>query len=229
MPGRDPYYPGRNYAGYGLEPAQKPLISQPPRQVVKGCIDAAREAFNDRVFEPVPWVDPPYRGIDQCTFVRAVVNIPAAVDPVANAAGLVLAAAQSTIVPITVLTPTGASTGAVTLFTLTPPNSHVIKVRSWGITVVNNAPEAVRVLVQGGSAGGLASPPDPFMSSYLIGGQQPAHMILTADKTLTVQLSNLSPDALLIYFGICYWQFPVTHYTDDPRTTKLTPGFQEPC
>ena len=229
MPGPGGYYqPEQSYQGYGLPNPQAPGPMN-PRLMLEECLEALRTAFDGKDYSPVPWVSPGYRAADRCDFVRAVVNIPAAIDPIANAAGLVLAAANSTLQPITVLTPTGAASNPVTLFTLTVPRGSVLKVRSWGITVVNNAPEAITVLVRGGTAGGLSSPPNPNISSHQTELHQPAHMILTEDKTLDLQISNVSPDALLLNFSICYWLFPVTNYTDDPRTTRLTPGYGERC
>ncbi len=185
------------------------------------------------VSELAPWIYPSYRSSYSCEFAQAVLNVPAAVNAAANAGGLTLAAALSTIVPITVLTPSAGPgfADAQQLASISPDTrSKVLKLRSWGISVVNAPDEALEVTVIGGTAGGVPSPPNPEISSPTVELHQPAHAIVTENKPIRVLLRNrtqggAAPTALHVRFGFCFWEFPVDRFTDDAYSTRLRGGW----
>ena len=225
-------FPAGGAPGYGLKPSEPDAH---PALSLERCIEAAQRVLSDTMSTSnlAPWIFPPYRSAYRCLFVRAILNIPAAVDAGANAGGLVLAQAQSTIVPITVLTPS-VPPGFIDrqlLARIAPDTrSKVLKLRSWGITVANAPDEALEVIVRGGTAGGVPSPPNPSISSHPRELQQDAHAIVTEDKAITVEVRNLTqagtaPAALLILFGFCFWEFPVDRFTDDSQSTRLRGGW----
>ena len=176
-----------------------------------------------------PWIYPPPRSHYRCQFVQAVLNVPAAMSAAANAGGLTLAAALGTITPITVLTPTAAE--RVTLTTITPEaRSKSLKLFSWGITVANAPDEALEVSVTGGTRGGLPSAPNPSISSHAVELHQQAHAIITENKTIDIQIRNLTqggaaPTALHVQVGFCFWEFPVDRFTDDTNANRLRGGY----
>jgi hypothetical protein len=231
--------PFGNAAGYGFELTEKQKAEQRahshPQLTLESCIRSAREILSSTMStsQLAPWHTQPQRSRTRCLSARAVLNVNAVTNPAANAAGLVLAAANSTIVPITVLTP-GTGNEALPLFTLTPNRSSVIRIKSWGITVVNAPDESLQTGVTGGTVGGPPAPPDPAISSNSVDLHQDATALITENKTLTVTVRNLTaplPGAtpLLILFGICFYEFEVTRYSDDPSKMRLQSGFGPDC
>ncbi len=222
--------------GYGLERKVPPLPqwSSNPIAELEKCISAFARVYEQTLgtSDLAPWVHPPYRSRTRCQSVRAILNVPAALNAAANAAGIALAAAHSTIVPIPVLTPAVAPafTDAQLLFSIASQRGFVIKVKSWGVDVVNAPNEALEVLVSGGSAGGVAEAPNPAISSALVELHQKADSIITENKLLEIRVRNRTqalPVAtpLLLEFGICFWEFPVDRYTDNKDTTRLNGGY----
>lgn len=231
--------PFPNAAGYGLEmsPQERARASGygHPQSALEDCIRAAQDVLAQTmgISQLAPWHAPPPRSRERCLFARAVLNVPAALNPAANAAGLVLAAAQSTIQPITVLTPT-ANNEPLPIFEMTPRRSSIIRLKSWGITVVNAPDEALATGATGGTVGGLPEPPNAAISSHEVELHQEAAALVTENKTLAVTVRNVTaplPSAtpLLLLFGVCYWEYEVTRYTDDPSKMRLQSGFGPEC
>lgn len=223
-------------AGYGLEAPPGTFQPSHPVLSLQACIQAAQACLASTMQQSslAPWHTQPQRSNTRCEFARAVLNVPAAVNAAANAAGLVLAAANSTIVPITVLTPTAANE-PLTFFTLSPEaRAQMLRLKSWGITVVNAPDEALRTGVVGATVGGVPSPPNPSISSHVVELQQDATAMVNENKTLEVTVQNLttplaSATALLIFFGVCWWEYDMTRYTDNPNKMRLQSGFGPEC
>jgi len=236
---RPQYRPFPNAAGYGMElpPEQQRAVNGygNPQLSLESCISAAQDivAGTMGLSQLAPWHTQPPRSRTRCLSARAVLNVPAALNAAANAAGLILAAANSTIVPITVLTPT-ALNEALPLFELTPTRSTIIRIKSWGISVVNAPDEALQTGASGGTVGGLPEPPNPAISSNEVELHQDATAMITENKTLQVTVRNLTATLanatpLLILFGVCIWEYEVTRYTDDPTKMRLKSGYGAEC
>lgn len=212
-------------------------LAQNPTGAVEGCLRALGELLENTIqtADQLPWVAAPYRAVEKTATVRAVINTPAAVSAAANAAGIVLAAAQSTYVTVTPVTPTVAG-GLVDLLTITAPQSSMIRLKSWGCSVINAPSEALATSASGGTvAASKPSGPDPISSSYLVQGHQPAFVLIPPSKTLTIQgrnLSDLVPASatpLLVYVSACWWEWPVTRWEDSPKKSRLRSGYGLGC
>jgi len=222
-----------SYRGYGIEPEHREadLANLSPILTLEKCIEAYTQVLSsvESTSDIVPWLFPPFRSKYRCLFFRAVLNVPLAVNAAANAAGLTLAAANSTIAAITVLTPVLAE--PLLLFTVRPETrSEVVKLVSWGINVENAPDEALAVSLQGAAAGGLPAPPDPAISDPHVELHQGADAIIMEDKSIQVFVRNVtqtlaSPTPLLITFGVCFYQYPVTRYQDSKNGAQLRTGF----
>lgn len=206
--------------------------SQPqhPVTTIEECLRAAQQALKETKLsvQQVPWHKPPYRARTEPTLVRAVINIDAAVDAAANAAGLLLVTAQQTYKNLDL---SGATAGATLpqwfdLWSAVPNDSEAIVIQSWGITCVNLPPEALNVRISGHADGGKPTPPNPRLSSYQADQLQQVNAIVAPNKPLTVQISPvLNTAALLVYFSVSYYRFPVTKYQDGEKGLNLETGF----
>lgn len=220
-----------SYAGYGIpDPVPAIEAGKGPVRSIKEALQAAQEALEDTLFEVdlVGWRAPPFRS--QCWYDtrRTVLNIGAAVNAGANAGGLALVAANSTIAPLNPLVQTTTAAGQqfFDLWRIKVTESTVVVVDSWGITCVNAPPEALATRLRGTSVGGFGSPPKPASSGNAADQLQPTHHVVTGNKEFAVQIGNVVDTmALFVEFAVYYWQFPVTRTTDEKKKMKLKPGF----
>lgn len=220
------------WEGYGIQP-MGPGCPPAPTDALEECIRAFTQIFEDvlQITDLAPWIHPPFRSRFVCEHRRVVLSTTAALNAATNAAGIALAAAQNTVVAgfVPLLEMTGAG-DFQTIFTLNVPRSHAARVKSWGITVVNGAPQALTVNIRAGTTAGPPGPPNAFISGAEVSEHQPTFFLMQAGQQLLVQgiLANLlSP--LLIDFGICYWFFPVTKRVDDRSGTRLRSGYGLDC
>jgi hypothetical protein len=225
--------PNGPWAGYGMpSPAQG---QQGNIQALQGCIQAFSDMLGSQLqnTDLAPWIHVPYRGRRLCEHRLVVLSVAAAVDPVTNAAGIALAAALNSVVPGTAaLLEMPTATAWVDLFTFAVERSSEAYFESWGISQANHVNEALEVGLQGGTAGGLPTPPSPYLSSHEVYQHEPANFMTAENQGLTVKIRLLDTTTpLVVNFGVCFWTYPVTNRRDnrDRNATNLRTGFGPDC
>jgi hypothetical protein len=202
----------------------------PPFPQFDDCMVGLRALLEETLLNAVaaPHHEPPFnaRSVEQT--VRAVINVPAAFDAAANAAGIALAAAEGVIVTVPVLTPALAVPpfGAVQVLALTTPGGHVTVYRKVGVLVQNSRPEAARVEVV--ATGPNASPDAPtnLSSGILPNERRPILAIVPENRELLVRVENLdTASPILVTVVVEGWTLPVTRFTDDLRGLYPRMGF----
>jgi hypothetical protein len=234
--------PFGNSAGYGMElpvEAQRQLaqrLASEPSLSIEKCIAAVRDVLSATLTtaELAPWLAVPFRGQRRTSpLIRAVLNVSAAINPAANAAGIALAAANSTIAPVLLLTP--VANEPLDLFTVTCERSHTVKLDTWGVSVINAPPEALVTGVRGATVGGMPDPPRPGVCTHQVEMHQHAEGLISEGKNVTVTVQNLTnaigapATPLLVYFAVSWWLFPVNRWMDNKEDTKLRSGFGTEC
>lgn len=220
------------YAGYGL-PDARTLTDRFPVTSNKDAIEDARKILSDTLLtiEPSAWIAPPFKSKYYTDSRRTILNIDAAVDAAANAAGLAIQTAETQFVALNpaISTTTGAGTGQFfTLWSKAVPNGHLMVIESWGVQCVNAPPEAVAVRIPGGvgTIGGLASPPNPAVSDEQVVNHQKTKYIVGPDETFVVEMGNVvNTTPLFVVFSVGYWTFPVTRFVGKKEQAKNVPGY----
>jgi hypothetical protein len=117
-----------------------------------------------------------------------------------------------------------------TLLTIQAPRSHMVRVKCWGIDVLNGPPEALQVRVSTSSTGGAPSPPDPSLSGHEHYRHQDTFLLLQGDQTAEIDvLLNDTTNPLALEIGVCYWIYPVTKRTDTREGTHFKGGYGTDC
>ena len=230
------------YAKNGLAPPRLPQPILPPDSgcappsppdALVDCLRSMQSILGDtlQLTDFAPWIHPPYRSRYLCYDSRAVISTTVAYNAPTNAAGIVLAAANSTFVPCPLLEMRGASDWQ-TIFTFDVPESHIARFKSWGISNENGPPEQIDVSVMAGTVGGEPEPPNPTISSYEVPNHQPTFFLVQDSQELQVRVVLRDPTQgpALVKFGVCLWTFPVTKRTDSREDARLRDvGFGLDC
>jgi hypothetical protein len=187
------------------------------------CDESRRQLEEETVFNAVsaPHHEPPFNARSVIRTFRAVINVPAAFDAAANAAGIALAAAEGVIVAVPLLTPTVAVPpfGAVQVASITTPPGHATVWRRGGILVANSRPEAGRFELTA-SGGPNTSPDGPtnLSSSSLTSEREDVLVIVPENRALMLRVENLdTASPILVTITVSGWTLPFTGYTDDVR------------
>lgn len=227
--GQGPQGPGP-YEGYGFD--MPPGCPPTPGNALETCLRALQVMLG-RTFQLndlAPWIHPPFRATFNCEHVEAVIGPSAALDAAGNAAAVALAAAASGpgfTVPVLVM---NAATDFVNLFTLTPQQSNMARIKSWGISPGNAGAKNLETRLLTASVGGTPSPPNPFLSSAEVSEHQDAFLLLQPRQTMAVQARILDVTSpTLVDFGICFWTWPIKRRRDDEQGTLLNPGYGLNC
>lgn len=215
------------YAGYGIS---LPGAQCAPNRVdaLTDCLQALREILGEtfQLADLAPWIHPPYRARSLSTSQLAVVGPTAAADAAANAVAVALAAAASGpgfTVPVIEVS---ATSDAATLFTVSPEQGEMARVRSWGIDSGSAGDKAIFLRLQGTTVGGLPSAPDPFISGAVVSQHQDVFALVPGGGALSVRvgLHDLTTPTL-VTFGIEGWFWPVNKRVDSKEGTLLRSGY----
>lgn len=220
------------YTGYIPAPPGANCPPQ-PHKALEQCIRAAQQALEDtlQTSDLASWIHPPYRARYISDHARAVVSATSGFDSGTNAAGSVLQAANNAIAACQLLEQSSA-TDYKTIWNFQVPSSYILRVATWGVTVVNHVPEALSVQIVSGSSGGLSQPPDAFLGGHETDRQQPTFLLVQGGQTLTINVLNndVTNAPLLVHFGITGWLFPLTKRMDDPKSVaRLRSGIGLSC
>ena len=221
----------RSYAGYGLPDAPAPGSSS-PQTAIEECLRAGGQILGDAIFrsEEVAWHEPPFNAQFFTRSVRFVLNIDAAVDAAANAAGLALIAAESAFVAPSSATTSGAALQYKPIFGFIPNQNQFLVIKSWGIEAVNVPPEAVNVRLRGGTVGGLGSPPDPAVSGFQVKDHQPTQLVVLQGKRLIVEIGQVNNDQpIYVKFSACFWVGKTTDASGTRESLLVKGGYGKGC
>jgi hypothetical protein len=201
-----------------------------------------------------PSEKPPFRSRSLCQVTRTVVNVPAAFDPAANAAGNALAAAAGALTGVVTDAliggsgPTGQSQNLDQVQNLTPtalappfdpipvwqyrtPQGYAAIWKSWGLTVETGDPLGARTSarVEGGPNTGSVGP-NPLTSGALKFLHQPTTIILPENKLLQVLVQNLDVNSpMLVTTSVCGWLIPIRQWKDKPESLVPEAGYGIDC
>jgi hypothetical protein len=186
-----------------------------------------------QITDLAPWIHPPYRAHSFCEHTRSVLSVTAAVNPVANAAGIALQGAVSSPgynVPLLEMT---AANDFQVIYSLDVPYSSNARVKSWGITVGNGLPESVIVRVKApGNTGGEPTPPNAFLSSHPSNEHSEVFLVGKGGQRIDIEVGIrdfANPTPFLLDFGICGWIFPIDKRVDSREGTRLRGGYGVDC
>lgn len=215
----DPYHPQGFHAWPGFD----------------GCMRELRELLERslQTTDLAPHIHRPFwaRSINPVT--RSVVNVPLAFDPVAFAAGVALAAAESAFHAVQLLTPTNAVPPfeAVPVLEFETPAGNVAVVKSWGVTVEVGNETAARVTVQvGGGPNTGTLPPNPLTSSAEHELQQSTLVILPENKRFQILVQNLDTGApILVRAAWTGWLLPIREWRMSLKSMIPKPGYGPTC
>jgi hypothetical protein len=168
------------------------------------------------------YAEPPYYALPLNLRVRAVVNVPAAADPAANAGGIALALAVASTFGIVVPVLTPATVGGDVLVT-----TLGIDARTMGVvrrlrvgSDCRDGLQALRVWVTQSTREGT----QPTIDASITGEDpenMPTFMRLIPGQQLEVRALNLDPhSAYLVEVGLDGWTWPVES-ADDSRQASL--------
>lgn len=232
-PGPQVARPGENkFAGYGFDQAR----NCPPTPVdeLGRCVEAMKQIMADviQMADIVPWIHPPFRSRFLCDPVTAVLSTTVGFNPATNAAGLALVAAN-TVPGVPPFVPTllemPAAGTFLPLFSLNPPPSQPIRIKSWGISS-SGGPKSVLIRIKASTVGGAPTPPDPLLSSHQVSQHQDTFVVLQPDQSLVVEVSLRDTTApVLIDFGICYWIWQTNKRIDTREGMVLRDGYSLEC
>jgi hypothetical protein len=205
----------------------------PTWQGFNACLESLSRMLESTlaISDLAPHIHPPFGSRSFFGIRRAVINVPAAFDAAANAAGIALAAANG-IAPGSILTPTTVAPpfGPV-LFSnhQTPPGFAAI-FKSWGMTVENSFPAAARMTIenQGPNTGSAA--PSGITSGAAYTDHQPTMVIVPDNRRLDFFVENLDTGSpILVTFSIYGWQIPIRRYEEDLKSLIPQPGYSDDC
>jgi hypothetical protein len=232
----------QSYAGYGL-PDERPLPQVYPAGSLAEAIRDAKKVLEGTLFTTdfASWQKPPYKSVYFTDYRRTILNIDAAVNAGANAAGVAINAAETTFAPLNPPMRTTVGAGLLQFGTLADAlwsrktnDSMVMVVESWGIECVNAPDEALAVRLNGNPLGGLGTggggTPNPATSTAQAAGHQRTKLIVAPNQVLAVQIgnvTNLTP--LFVKFSVSGWIFPVTRFVDKKEQMQVRPGYGVEC
>ena len=138
------------YAGYGFK-VPGPECPPSPTQAIYECIQAFQQVLGEtfQLADLAPWIHPTFRANFTCKSAQAVIGPDAATDPAANAVANLLASAASGpgfTVPVLEVS---AANQFVTLFTVSPQQGEMARVKSWGIDSGNAGDKAIAMSLKG--------------------------------------------------------------------------------
>lgn len=226
---------GRPMAGSVWTPGARPSQPGSPASAgsrsQSGCapVDPCQQQYFDQLNRELPSSDVPpnfYPPIDARILTlgpaRAVLNVPAAIDPDANLAGTNLQVAQSAFGAVAI----DASGNPFVIFQGPTQQGHVLVVSRWGLTVNVGDPTAAQVTVNIGGPATATNPPSPIISGAAMDLQQPAGFIIPDGKSFTVSVKNLDTHSpMMVTFAGVGWIMPRNYTPDDPRSLLRRAGF----
>ena len=220
------------YQGYGFGKGRGAGCPPSPEDAITQCLYAMQDVLGEtmQLAELAPWIHPSWRGQWQTRYVQAVLSVTAALDPVANAVGVALAAAASAPgFPVAVLEMGGAG-DFQDLVVLTPQASQMVRLKSWGISGGNAGPKGLAVRLAAQTAGGPPSAPNPFLGGPASADQEETFALVQPDQTLKVQvgLRDLTSPTL-VEFGMSFWTYPVPKRTDGSKQSAIGGGYGLEC
>lgn len=219
------------FKGYGFDNPM-PNCAPSPQDALLSCIRAFQEtiASTFQLADLAPWIHPTYRAVFNCEHVQFVIGPSSALDAAGNAAAVALAAAASGPGFTVNVLQMETAASFVDLFTLTPQQGNMIRIKSWGISPGNAGAKNLATKLLAATVGGTPAPPNPFISGADVANHQDAFVLLNSTQTLKVQaqIRDLSSPTL-VDFGICYWIWPINKRSDSKEGTLLRSGYKVDC
>jgi hypothetical protein len=215
-----------------------------PFQGFSRCLKSLRQLMESTlsVSDLAPHVHAPFHSTSLSVDCQAVVNINVADNAAANAGGILLHGVQNFFSPVApapqdvelVTAPAGSPAGLVVLpascIYLSPPG-YVTVIKSWGASVLNNVPNAVKISASiSGGPNRVSSPPNPSISSAQADRHQPVMVIVPENKYLSFSVSNRDPgSAALVQIAWTGWRIPVRRYEQTLKSMLPNPGWGGDC
>jgi hypothetical protein len=208
-----------------------------------GCMESLRQLLEHTLTtaDLAPHVHAPFHSNSICFDCQAVINIDAADNAPANAAGIALHAVQNKFSPAPpapqdveiVTAPAGTPSAPVTLPGSCIYNSgsgYVTVIKSWGADVLNNVPNSVKIRANILGVNDVSTPPLPSISSAQQEEQQPTMVIIKDNGSLSFTVQNLDPGtAALIQISWCGWRIPVRRFENTLKSMMSKPGYGADC